>query len=114
MQMPGPWDMPSMMGLTFFFVPIVIIMIIIMMLRFFRAGQRIVDGFRMEAPRLAIPERERGQMRSNGTEIRTVRLPNECANCGAHLSPKDIDWVGPLEAECNYCGATVRAQFEKI
>ena len=114
MQMPGPWDFPSMMGMTFFFVPIIIIMIIIMVLRFFRAGKRLVDGFRMEAPRIAIPERERGQMRSNGTEIRTVRLPNQCSNCGGQLSPKDIDWVGPLEAECNYCGATVRAQFERV
>jgi DNA-directed RNA polymerase subunit RPC12/RpoP len=103
-----------MMNATFFIVPIAIIMIVMVLLRFFRAGKRMVEGFRMEAPRLAIPERQRGQMRSDGSEIRTVRLPNKCSNCGAQLSPKDIDWVGPLEAECNYCGATVRAQFEKV
>ncbi len=114
MQMPGPWDFPPMMGATFFIVPIAIIMVIIMLLRFFRAGKRIVEGFRMEAPRLAIPERERGQMRSDGTEIRTVRLPSKCTNCDAPLSPEDIDWVGPLEAKCNYCGSIVKAQFEKI
>ncbi len=113
MQMPGPWDFMSMMNLTYL-LPIAIVIFIVMMLRFFRRGPRRVGGFCMEAPRSAIPRRERGQLRPNGTEIRTVRVPSTCSNCGAQLSSKDIEWTGPLEAKCNYCGSTVRAQFERV
>ena len=67
----------------------------------------------VQAPQKAIPE-----MYHHRTEVdeglRMVRIPTECPKCGAPLSPEEIDWVGPLEAKCNYCGATVRAQFERI
>ena len=114
MQMPGIWDFPTMFGAMIFMIPIGIIIFVFVLLRFFRAGPKMVDGFCMEAPRFAIPESKRGQVRTDGTEIRTVRLPSKCSNCGAPLSPEGIDWVGPLEAKCNYCGSTVKAQFEKI
>ncbi|MFW9770246.1 MAG: hypothetical protein ACFFF9_15715 [Candidatus Thorarchaeota archaeon] len=116
MQMPGPWDFFPTMGSMFFWVPVIIVMFILMMvMRFFRRGRRRrFDGVCMEAPRFAIPEKHRGQTRTDGTEIRTVRLPSQCSNCGAQLSSKDIEWTGPLEAKCNYCGSTVRAQLERI
>ncbi|MFX0107454.1 MAG: hypothetical protein ACFE7R_04155, partial [Candidatus Hodarchaeota archaeon] len=61
-----------------------------------------------------IPKRERSRSESDGTEIRTVRLPSRCPNCGALLSQSVIHWIGPLEAECNYCSSIVRAQFERV
>ena len=51
---------------------------------------------------------------SDGTDFRTVRIPEKCPSCGAPLAQENIDWVGPLEAKCNYCGATIRATFERI
>ncbi|MHA2072129.1 MAG: hypothetical protein ACW985_10140 [Candidatus Thorarchaeota archaeon] len=114
MQMPHFWDFFFMGGGMLFMIPIAIIILVIVVFRLFRVGAKIVGGFTMEAPLSAIPQRERGRVRANGTEIRTVRLPSKCPNCGALLSQSDIDWVGPLEAECNYCGSSVRAQFEKI
>ena len=101
MQMPGP-----MMNATIFIVPIAIIMIVMVLLRFFRAGKRIVEGFRMEAPRLAIPERQRGQMRSDGSEIRTVRLPNKCSNCGALFGEN-------IRRFCELCGFEINLQVKK-
>ncbi len=112
--MPGMWDFSPMVSAMIFMVPIGIIILVFVLLRFFRAGPKMVGGFCMEAPAFAIPENKRGQVRADGTEIRTVRLPSKCTNCDAPLSPEDIDWVGPLEAKCNYCGSIVKAQFEKI
>lgn len=97
-----------------FMIPIAVMIFIIVISRLLRAGSRVVGGFTMEAPLFAIPQGERGHVRSDGTEIRTVRLPNKCSNCGALLSQSDIEWVGPLEAKCGYCGSSVRAQFEKV
>ncbi|MGY5855692.1 MAG: hypothetical protein RTS72_03775 [Candidatus Thorarchaeota archaeon] len=74
----------------------------------------IAQGFTMEAPSFAIPERQRGQRRSDGTEMKTVRLPDKCPSCGASISHEGIDWTGPLEAKCNYCGGTLKATFETI
>jgi len=79
-----------------------------------RRQLRRMKHFTMDAPDYAIPDEHRGQRRSDGTDIRTVRVPTNCPNCGASLSQDDIDWVGPLEAECRYCGASVRATFERV
>ncbi|MHA2378083.1 MAG: hypothetical protein ACXADS_02315 [Candidatus Thorarchaeota archaeon] len=75
---------------------------------------RRMRHFTMDAPDYAIPDEHRGQQRSDGSDIRTVRVPTKCPNCAASLSQDDIDWVGPLEAECRYCGASVRATFERV
>lgn len=74
----------------------------------------VASGFTMEAPSFAIPDRHRGQTRSDGSEMTTVRLPEKCPSCGAGISQEDIDWVGPLEAKCNYCGGILRAKFERV
>ncbi len=68
----------------------------------------------VEAPQFAIPQSKRGKTRTDGAQIKTVRLPTTCPNCDAAISQEKIDWVGPLEAQCNYCGATVRAKLESM
>ena len=100
-------------------IPIFIIVIIVVVFVFVcRAGSGVASsvarGFTMEAPSFAIPERHRGQRRSDGSEMTTVRLPEKCPSCGAAVSNEGIDWTGPLEAKCNYCGSTVRASFERV
>ena len=74
----------------------------------------VARGFTMEAPPFAIPDRHRGRTRSDGSQMTTVRLPDKCPSCGASISQEDIDWVGPLEAKCNYCGGTLKAKFERV
>ena len=59
-------------------------------------------------------DRYRGQRRSDGSEMTTVRLPEKCPSCGASISQEGINWTGPLEAECSYCGSTLRATFERV
>lgn len=104
--------------LIFGFFIFVIIIIIIGVSFACRAGSGVATsvarGFTMEAPSFVIPERERGQTRSDGTEMKTVRLPDKCPSCGAAISHEGIDWTGPLEAKCNYCGGTLKAKFETI
>lgn len=74
----------------------------------------VARGFTMDAPPFVIPDRHRGQKRSDGSEMTTVRLPEKCPSCGAAISQEGIDWTGPLEAKCNYCGGTLRATFERV
>jgi hypothetical protein len=92
--------------------------IIIVVVNICRAGSSVASnvarGFTVEAPSFVIPERHRGRTRSDGTEMKTVRLPERCPSCGAAVSQEGIDWVGPLEAKCSYCGATLRATFESL
>lgn len=35
------------------------------------------------------------------------QVPNQCPSCGAPLSSESVEWVGPLQAQCPYCLATV-------
>jgi hypothetical protein len=78
--------------------------------KFGSTTKTMMEGFTVRPPSHVIPE----DSRSDGSDIRTVRLPNYCPKCGAALTHEDIDWVGPMEARCNYCGATIRASFEKL
>jgi hypothetical protein len=101
-------------GIMFMVVPIFIFVIaIIIIVKVCQSSAQIAKGFTVQAPSYAIPERyQRG--RSDGADMRTVRLPNTCPSCNAPLNQESIDWVGPLEAKCNYCGATIRAKFEAV
>ncbi|NHJ13692.1 MAG: hypothetical protein EAX95_08445 [Candidatus Thorarchaeota archaeon] len=109
------WELFGIFSIMFFIIPAVVcIMVIVIMAKACRASTEAIGGFTAEAPSFVIPRRYRGQTRSDGSEIRTVRLPEKCPSCGASLSHEDIDWTGPLEARCNYCGGTVRAQFDRI
>ena len=105
--------------LMFTVITIVAIVIVILVVYFVcRAGSGVATsmarGFTIEAPSFVIPDRHRGQRRSDGSEMKTVRLPEKCPSCGAAISHEGIDWTGPLEAKCNYCGGTLRANFESV
>ncbi|MHA1907131.1 MAG: hypothetical protein ACW98Y_07540 [Candidatus Thorarchaeota archaeon] len=96
------------------FTIVVFIIVIIIFAKVCRTAGAISGGITIEPPTFVIPESHQGQRRSDGTEIKTVRLPEKCPACGAAVSQEGIDWVGPLEAKCNYCGGTVRASFESV
>lgn len=109
----------SMMNVMFIIIPIIFVVVfIVIVVTVCRTGTRVAGnvarGFTLEAPSFVIPERYRGQRRSDGSQMTTVRLPERCPTCGAAISQEGIDWVGPLEAKCNYCGSTVRATFEPV
>lgn len=80
----------------------------------FRRSQRMMDSILVEAPIHAIPDEHQGSVQTHGTRTTTVRLPMKCPSCGAQVAHESVDWVGPLEAQCGYCGGTMRATFENI
>ncbi len=76
---------------------------------------RRTESILVDAPIHAIPDYHEGSVQTHGSRrTTTVRLPVECPSCGAQVSHESVDWVGPLEAQCNYCGATIRASLENI
>ncbi|MBD3157295.1 MAG: hypothetical protein GF309_00775 [Candidatus Lokiarchaeota archaeon] len=105
-------------GFSAFFLLFPIIFFVIFLIVSFKVCKGIgqtASGFTVQPPSFVIPERHREQgTRRDGSTMQTVRLPERCPSCGASLSHESIDWVGPLEAKCSYCGATVRATFEEV
>lgn len=47
--------------------------------------------------------------RSDG-ERTLYQVPSSCPSCNASISTEEVDWVGPLQARCPYCGATIDAE----
>ncbi|MFO7836942.1 MAG: hypothetical protein R6V83_09815 [Candidatus Thorarchaeota archaeon] len=102
-------------GMFALFPIIFIIIFIAVLVKMCRGMSQGISGVTVQPPAFVIPEkRRRDSTRSDGSSMQTVRLPERCPSCGASLSHETIDWVGPLEAKCSYCGGTVRASFEEI
>jgi hypothetical protein len=112
-------DIFGAFSLMFFVIMVSVVIIIIVVVVFVcKAGSSVATsmtrGFTIDAPSFVIPDRYRGHRRSDGSEMTTVRLPEKCPSCGAAVSHEGIDWTGPLEAKCSYCGSTLRASFERV
>lgn len=109
----------SFFNIMFIIVPILfVVFFIIIAVTVCRGGigvaRSVTRGFTIEAPSFVIPDRYREERRSDGSQMTTVRLPERCPSCGAAISQEGIDWIGPLEAKCSYCGGTLRATFERV
>jgi hypothetical protein len=110
---PFPWFFFDMFSLIFLIFPIIFCIAVILgfrNMRRFSSPKAFLEGFAVQPPSHVYPE----DSRSDGSDIRTVHLPNYCPKCGAALSQEEIDWTGPLEAKCNYCGGSVKATLEKL
>ncbi len=115
MQMPTyPWLFGQFATMAIVFVVIFIVLVTLMFALFFRHGLAAAESFVTEVPALFAGVPVSAEQERTDSDIRTVRLPTKCPSCGAALSPEDIDWVGPLEAKCNYCGGVVRARLESL
>ena len=44
----------------------------------------------------------------------TKKLPDRCYNCGASINPQEVEWVGPDQAKCPNCGATLALKTERM
>lgn len=110
----GLYAVAATYGIWLFIVPAIVVAVIGVVVYLVKSGGKTPDDqeLQVEAPEFAIPEKHR--QREETTDIRTLRLPAKCPSCGASLSQEDIDWVGALEAECNYCGAVVKARLERL
>ena len=106
-------------NIMFIIVPIIFVVVfVIIAVTVCRGGigiaRTVSQGFRVEAPSFVIPDRYRDHRRSDGSQMTTVRLPDKCPSCGATVTQEGIDWTGPLEAKCSYCGGVLRATFEQV
>jgi hypothetical protein len=93
-----PW---FLFDLMFLIIPIFVCIVFVIIARVFckmssTSPKTLLEGFTVQPPSHVFPEGYDRESRSDGTDIRTVRLPNFCPKCGAALTHEDIDWVGPL------------------
>ncbi len=79
-----------------------------------RKGREFHESIAVEAPIHVIPDKHKKSVQYHGSQTTTVRLPLKCPSCGAEVSHEGVDWVGPMEAKCGYCGGTMRATFERV
>jgi len=40
----------------------------------------------------------------------SVRVPSKCPYCGGSIRPSEVDWVGEIAVQCDYCGSVVEGQ----
>ena len=66
-----------------------------------------LDGLALEAASEAAPV-------PAGTVPTIPILPAACTGCGASLAMDEVRWVGPLTAQCPYCGTNVPIEWRKI
>ncbi len=113
MQFPDPFGIFGVftaIAIVMVIIPIIIFVVVIVFIS--KACRGTGSTMTIQPPAFVIPEAQRSS--SSGGDIRTVRVPTKCPSCGAALTPETIDWVGPLEAKCTYCGSVVQAKFEKV
>ena len=107
------FEMIMLIAVLSFLIPLVICIVAVRRTR--RTTKQVMDTILVEAPMHAIPEDHEGSVQVHGSRrTTTVRLPTTCPSCGAQVSHESVDWVGPLEAQCGYCNATIRATFENV
>ncbi|MHA2351981.1 MAG: hypothetical protein ACXABX_02550 [Candidatus Thorarchaeota archaeon] len=106
------FELMMLISVLAFVIPLVVCIIGVRRSR--RTSRRMMDGILVEAPIHAIPDEHQGSVQTHGTRTTTVRLPMKCPSCGAQVAHESVDWTGPLEAQCGYCGATMRATFENV
>ncbi len=110
------WDFAKMFFivvpvLTIVFGTIVVIVIVRTVCKAGTVAERMTT---VAMPSRFMPRPAVERTTTDGSDIRMVRIPERCPSCNAALSHEGIDWVGPLEARCSYCGATVRATLERL
>ncbi len=114
-QSLGMFELIMLISVLAFVVPLVICIFAARRSRRRATPLRRTESILVDAPDHVIPDDIRGSVQTHGSRrTTTVRLPVECPSCGAQVSHESVDWVGPLEAQCSYCNATIRASLENI
>ncbi|MHA1784821.1 MAG: hypothetical protein ACTSVE_06455 [Candidatus Helarchaeota archaeon] len=82
-----------------------------------RNTQKMKSIMRPQKPlRRAAPFKQpRGFAPRSSEKVRvTFRIPDKCPSCKAPITTENVHWIGPLEAECPYCGSSIKAREEKL
>ena len=67
-------------------------------------------------PRMSFPSYTGDSSFSSSARDRKAiyQAPNICSSCGASISTEDVDWVGPLQLKCPYCGFIMEAEEKRF
>jgi hypothetical protein len=47
-------------------------------------------------------------------EAMIPKLPSKCSACSAPVSMQNVEWVGPLSAQCSRCGSGIDVEWQKL
>jgi len=47
-------------------------------------------------------------------EAMIPKLPSKCSACGAPVSMQNVEWVGPLSAQCSRCASAIDVEWKKL
>jgi hypothetical protein len=47
-------------------------------------------------------------------EAMIPKLPSKCNACGAPVSMQNVEWVGPMSAQCSRCGSAIDVEWQKL
>lgn len=116
-------DWPSGLGISpmlFVWVPFAMgVFGFIAILCGIRQQRRMLDGFiprGQESSRLVGPfaHHHVSGFSSEEQEGDVLDIPAVCSNCEYALSREGLEWVGPLEFKCPYCGHILQAKRTRI
>jgi hypothetical protein len=61
------------------------------------------------------PEKDlRNVPSSERPEAMIPKLPPKCGACGAPVSMQNVEWVGPLNAQCSRCSSAIDVEWQKL
>jgi len=79
---------------------------------------RTLHRMRWQGPRPFGPLRRRvmppGEFPAQSRPLMQRELPTSCSSCGAPVRADEVDWTGPANAACAYCGAGLKVTLHQI
>lgn len=74
-----------------------------------RTRRRVGSGYSISTTGDAMYREGRSPSYQRPSKRIVYQIPSSCPSCGASLNSEQVDWVGPLQAQCPYCLATIEA-----
>lgn len=77
----------------------------------FARSRRLSSGYSISTTGDAMYSESQGAVMHRPEADRRIifEVPSKCPSCSASLTTEEVEWVGPLQAQCPYCLATIDA-----
>ena len=114
-ELSGPYGPPPFMAIIPFGMGVLGLFILFSVLR--ASGQQKPSDYRYKSETIVYTGDYTTSPESSGEKRKgktVYQVPSTCPSCGAGISNDEVDWIGPLQAKCPYCGATFEAEERRF